>query len=387
MPGGFITPPAGSQYAAQVAAAREAQMSEGPVAPITPDEAASEEQHRANYEARVKERSKMTPEELTDAILAEWADLGVDVERSEVVIAASSNAIQNAYLSNETLFKAMTESTVQQFASKARTEYFAVAQELGLSGYEFPAPAPTGAGAQLVRHKPGLEPAELPKDLLKPGEDYHEDPDTGGVIFKNGVIVDAAGNVFYPPSKEVAGSRTWLNEARQTWDAVKIAKWKGRLADLGYLPREAVKDPTWNASFQGALSAFYDSKYENYGQALELDEAAGGYGAGGSTFENLKTIRATLAAQVRDRYRSVFGEDPTDGEVAAWTETVVDLGNKLQRRKGLSSGAAAGEAVARIGERLEGTPQAQFLQDAEEENTRLRDALSTAVVVTNSLAG
>jgi hypothetical protein len=56
-------------------------------------------------------------------------------------------------------------------------------------------------------------------------------------------------------------------------------------------------------------------------------------------------------------------------------------------RKGLSSGAAAGEAVARIGERLEGTPQAEFLQDAEEENTRMRDALQQAVIVTNSLAG
>jgi hypothetical protein len=55
--------------------------------------------------------------------------------------------------------------------------------------------------------------------------------------------------------------------------------------------------------------------------------------------------------------------------------------------RGLEAGAAAGEAVARIGLQLENTPQAEFLHEAEEENTRLRDALQQAVIVTNSLAG
>jgi hypothetical protein len=84
----------------------------------------------------------------------------------------------------------------------------------------------------------------------------------------------------------------------------------------------------------------------------------------------------------------VFGEDPTDGEVEAWTQTVIRLGNQLQRGpRGLEAGAAAGEAVARIGLRLENAPQAEFLREAEEENTRLRDALQQAVIITNSLAG
>jgi hypothetical protein len=48
---------------------------------------------------------------------------------------------------------------------------------------------------------------------------------------------------------------------------------------------------------------------------------------------------------------------------------------------------AATEAQERFIEQLEGSPEATFLTESEEENTTLHDAMQQAVIVTNSLAG
>lgn len=53
---------------------------------------------------------------------------------------------------------------------------------------------------------------------------------------------------------------------------------------------------------------------------------------------------------------------------------------------GLSAGAAAQEAVARAGERIEASSQAEYLIESNEENTNLRDALQSAVITTAALA-
>jgi hypothetical protein len=82
----------------------------------------------------------------------------------------------------------------------------------------------------------------------------------------------------------------------------------------------------------------------NFGKPLVFDEFAGGFGAGGTVDEiqNLRAIRQTLAGDVRAAFRSIYGDDPTDHERERWTNTIIRLGNRLQRHHGLEAGAAGG---------------------------------------------
>jgi len=72
------------------------------------------------------------------------------------------------------------------------------------------------------------------------------------------------------------------------------------------------------------------------------------------------------------------------------TRTSLEMQRRFMRR-GVSEGQALSvattEAEERAIERKETSPGAEFMRESFEENTRLRDALASAVVVTRSLTG
>ncbi|HXF73103.1 MAG TPA: hypothetical protein VNO79_10895, partial [Actinomycetota bacterium] len=72
------------------------------------------------------------------------------------------------------------------------------------------------------------------------------------------------------------------------------------------------------------------------------------------------------------------------------TRTSLQVQRRLMRR-GVSEdralSVATAEAEERFVERLETSPEATFLRESVEENTRLRDALAAAAAVGRSLGG
>jgi hypothetical protein len=100
---------------------------------------------------------------------------------------------------------------------------------------------------------------------------------------------------------------------------------------------------------------------------------------------------AQVRNNVRSVYRNVYGTDPTDGEVEAFSSTIFETAMQLQRKYRAkygdpNSSAAISEATERAVESIEGSPQATLLRESDEENTRLRDAMERAVVATRGLA-
>ena len=264
---------------------------------------------------------------------------------------------------------------------------------LALSGFgdaPFVKPQPPGGVLQLAAHE-GFAVADLKTGTKK----FEEQPDTGWIRYGNGVLVSPDGQVVFDPTSKAPGSIAWQRDVVSTWGEDKIAEWRDRLHEYGYLTKDQAKVKGTDSVFLSALTAYHTSRYANGGKAIAGDLSGAGAAGGGPAkpLVNFKDLEAQARNDVREQYRRVFGSDPTDGEVAAWSDWIIKKSMQLQRefRKGTGhpsyAGDAATEAEERFIEKLEQSPQAQFQQDSEEENTRLRDAMQQAVIVTNSLAG
>lgn len=199
--------------------------------------------------------------------------------------------------------------------------------------------------------------------------------------FKNGVIVDqTTGDVLYEPGSAVPGSPGWRQAIVRNWSDEKAQEWRTRLYKLGY---DVDKKGGMDVQLLQGLQAYWTSRYQMGGEEVPLSVAAHR-----DEREKLVNVReefgATIRNDIRETYRRIYGTDPTDGEVEALSSTVFDTAMKLQRAK---KGNFVQEAVERNVEKMEGSPEARLLTDAEEENTRLRDSLETAISATRSLAG
>lgn len=217
-----------------------------------------------------------------------------------------------------------------------------------------------------------------------------EQGEGGFVRHRNGTIITPEGQVVYDPTSTAPGSLPWQRQVVSTWSADKVLEWKKRLADFGYLPKEAAKKATVDQNFLGALSAYHASRYV-YGKPVAADDgSAGSTAAERPDPVNLKDLGAQIRNNVREEYRRIYGTDPSDGEVATWANYIMRMGMDLQKKfirryDSPNTSTAVTEATERFVEKLEGSPEAEFLRESDEENTRLRDTFERMAVVTNSL--
>jgi hypothetical protein len=329
-----------------------------------------------------------------------FIEAGVDITAPEVqgYIAAATAQLQAAESEEEaqqTLLEVRTylPFLVEQHPATPITTY---ALSLERSGFEgCVEPAATGPAAAAIGRKPGITP-EIANRMA--GKNFQVHPETGWIMFRNGVLVDpdvplgSAGAVVYDPSSSAPGSPTWLRGVDR-WSPEKVAEWKQRLSQARYLTKDEAQVKGIDVAFKAALSQYHAIRYQNGGTPLPANLAAG---AAEAPEFNLtaRDFQVQIRNDVREQYRSTFGNDPSDAELENWTRFVTQSALKAQKgleRKGATPSTAlslgATEAEERLIEGLQTSPEARFLRESVEENTSLRDALATAVSVTQSLAG
>lgn len=229
-------------------------------------------------------------------------------------------------------------------------------------------------------------------EFRKSADTYQENPDTGWIRYPNGVLVSPDGQIAYDPTSTAPGSLKWQREVVSEWSPEKVGQWADRLVQFGYLSKEQAKKVASNdPAFLGALASYHANRYV-YGKPVNGELTGAGAAGDKPPLVDFEEMQAQTRNFVREQYRRVYGEDPTDGEVEAFSDAITRQAMTLQKRFRRQempgfSGMAATEAEERFVERLEGSPEATFLRESDEENTRLRDSLSQAVAVTNSLAG
>ncbi|HXF73154.1 MAG TPA: hypothetical protein VNO79_11150 [Actinomycetota bacterium] len=300
----------------------------------------------------------------------------------------SEPAVQQfiAAMRNQDLDPAILQAYVAMLAEKyPAVPVTAYAQALELSGFTRP---PIVAGVTTPSELQGV-PAE---SVLTPGERFVQHPETGWLMFRNGVLVNPAdGSVVFEPNSMAPGSPNWLQRVQETWSDEQVMSWKKRLAEFGYLTEEQAKTKGIDQAFLEGLQQYHIDRYRNFGKPVPRD-LSGQAGGAGDFALTARDFQAQIRGDVREQFRRVFGNDPSDAELEEWTRFVTQTALRLQKRferRGASPEAAlslaATEAEERFIERLETSPEATFLRESTEENTRLRDALAAAAAVGRSL--
>jgi hypothetical protein len=159
---------------------------------------------------------------------------------------------------------------------------------------------------------------------------------------------------------------------------------------MGYLPREAKKTNGFDIVLGQALQAYHANRYINGGKPIALDASAGAPGGkfAGQPLFNYAEISNQIHNDVTEQFRAVYGTDPEPAEVRAWTQFVISKGMDLQRRFraqeiGSYQSAGLGESLETFRRQLE--DDAAPFREAIEENTTLRDGLSSAISAIGSL--
>jgi len=321
--------------------------------------------------------AKKSQRQQIEIILRE-AGVNVDDERVQLVIESAGDQILDPAIG-----PAIVAGLAAQYPDTPTTSYSQALQVSGFDG-DFIGPQPVQGQFKLGAEEPAVDVrAGLPK--------YETQPDTGFIRYKNGVLVSPEGDVVFDPTSTAPGSLRWQREVVSQWGDEKVAEWRKRLHEFGYLTSDQVKVKGIDTPFLNALSSYHTSRYLNGGKAVAGDLAGTG-AASKPPLVNFEDMQHQIGNDVREQYRRVFGADPTPGEVEAWRDYIIRTGMDLQkefRKKNYGSytSMAATEAEEQFITKLENSPGAKFLRGAEEENTRMRDALEQAVVVTNSLAG
>jgi hypothetical protein len=275
-----------------------------------------------------------------------------------------------------------------EYVAPAVTQYGAALAESGFTE-PFPAAQPTEFGGQFSRRR-GVDQQDLPREMTTQPK-FEQNDTTGWFRHRNGTLVSPDGQVVYDPISQAPGSLAWQRSVVAQWTPQKVREWKDRMVEFGYLTKDQAKGEQVDQTFLGALGAYHQSR-SLYGKPVAADAAgAAGSGAEKPKPVDLKDIQAEIRNNVREEYRRVYGTDPSDGEVATWSAYIMKTGMDLQRKfireyDNPNTATAVSEATESFIEKLEGSPEAQFLSESDEENTRMRETFERMAVVTNSLA-
>ncbi len=264
------------------------------------------------------------------------------------------------------------------------------AQALETSGFGTDAMFPTAPGAaQLGAFE------QMPTSAV--GPQTMTQPDTGWVLFKNGVLVDKSNPepmsaVIFKPNSQAPGSSWWYDKIQSSWSEEDVAKWRKRLVELGYLDKDYEKTKGFDEIFRRSLTEFHIYRYYNGGKAVPFDASA----AGGGVHPTLtaKDFAEQTRNNVRQQFLAVFGDEPSSAELESWTQFAIRQAVQLQRkymRRGVDEStalsAARTESAEAVTSKLWEDPIASFQRQSTEENTQLHDALSRAVAATEGLLG
>lgn len=201
-----------------------------------------------------------------------------------------------------------------------------------------------------------------------------------------GVVVTPDGQVIFDPSSNVPGSPKWM-QGVWDWGEAKVGSWRDTLVEMGYLPKSAAKSKGVDVQFLQALQKYQYSRYA-YGGGRPVASGMGeGAGSRGELLD-FDNIRGQITNDVRNQFRNVYGTDPEDSELKAWTQFVIRKATQLQKEFRSEavpsySSAAYGEASERFIGKLE--EDAAPYREAVEENTSLRDGLAAAAAAIRGL--
>lgn len=303
---------------------------------------------------------------------------GVDITAPEVQYMIDNRP---DLLSDPKLGPLLVAQFAQLYPSGEQTAYDQLVVDAGFeNGFQPVAPSP--GIAQLAAHER--------LDLMPKGAQFNASED-GAVLYKNGVLVTPDGQVVYQENDEAAaGSRAWLENARSTWSDETVLEWRKKLVEFGYLPKEQ-SDGAYDVTFETALRAYQEQKYLHFGKPIVVDASAGA-----SLAAEIKLSPADLQAEIRgsvtEQFIKVFGDEPSDAELSSWSRWLTDEWTKLQKKlvkKGVDPVSALGVAGTQADElfieKLGNTPQVEYATENFQENTRLRDAMQSAVITTSAL--
>jgi len=212
--------------------------------------------------------------------------------------------------------------------------------------------------------------------------EYNEN--TGFTQFP-GVVVTPDMQVIFDPRSNAPGSPKWM-QGVWDWGEAKVGSWRDTLVKMGYLPKSSAETRGVDVQFLQALQAYHYNRYA-YGGGQAVPSGASESDSRGELLD-FKDIRGQITNDVRNQFRNVYGTDPEDSELKAWTQFVVRKASQLQRdfrSEGVPSysSAAYGEASERFIGKLE--EDAAPYREAVEENTSLRDGLAAAAAAIRGL--
>ena len=348
---------------------------------VPPTEQEAEEQRQVSrFESATEKAGLQTPEQAAADLTTLLTQAGVDVTEPFV-----QRWIQ-------TIPDDLPVETLQFYIAQLADKYPAVpvtqyAQALEASGFTGPL---TQLGVTTPSEVAGVTPSQVAA-----GRGFSVQPDTGWIQYTNGVLVNPAdGTVVFDPTSDAPGSPNWLQKV-QGWDESKVTEWRQRLYDNGWITKEQAKVKGVDQVFLDSLRSYHVARYQNFGKALPTDLAAMG-SAGEDEFRlTARDFQAQIRNDVREQWRRIFGDDPSDAELADWAQVVTRNALRLQKRyerRGATPSSAlslaATNAEERLVERVETSPEAELLAEANsDENTRLRDAFAQAARVSAALGG
>ena len=332
-----------------------------PTSPPTPS---------AAVDAAKKWAKKAKQKVLYDEFVARCKALGIDL--NDPGVAPILQMLASTEVTGQTNIALVVDVLVQQAMTAQWGGASPWTQALIESGFAEQVTA-EAAAVEGARPSPYFGPPAVPTPEFPYGLPPGEQVTTGWLMPADGVLVNPNdGTVTYDPNKAPPGSLPWTWQIQRTWDQNDINRWRARLVEYRYLPKEEKKGG-WDDNFVGALMEFHYTRYQNGGTAIPKTSEGGA--ASASDLMPMRNIRGQIANDVRDQFVRVFGDLPSQGELEEWVNFVIRTVMRLQRKAGLSAPEAAAEAEARMFERLSTGPAATLLNEAEEENTALHDSI------------
>lgn len=312
---------------------------------------------------------------------------GVDIEDPNVqlYLQSSETAYEEGTL-DTALAQLQAMALAQQYPSTPATEYSAALAASGFNGPFRPDPLDAYGPTSAAVREGGMASTEL-----APTPTHRISSETDFVQFQNGVLVSPDGQVLYEPGSTAPGSLRWRMKVGN-WAPDKVSEWRKKLHEMGYMTEDEAKVKGVDATFLDRMQAYHEARYRNGGKPIAGDLASAGPGSSAAPKPvDLNDFSAQIRNDVRDQYERIYGVRPSDGEVQLWSDYIIRHGMQLQRKfrrkyDSPMTDTAASEAEERFVEKLENSPQAQFLRESEEENTQLRDTFERMAQVTASLA-
>jgi hypothetical protein len=228
-----------------------------------------------------------------------------------------------------------------------------------------------------------FEPQVPPSQIGPPSAGY-EISETDAIRFANGTIVTADGGVMYEPGRMAPGSEEYLRSVND-WDAETLRKWKDTLVSYGYLTKAQAKGDEYPIEVRDALSVYWRNYYINGGRPIGSSTAAGG-GADKPPLIDYTDFSAQIRNETRDQLARILGVEPTDEQVAAQTQYIIQQASEMQRKfrdkdYGSPGSSALTEATEQSIENIYTSPYAKDVR----ENTKLHDAMQNAAYVSQGM--